>query len=226
MSDAVQNPEEPAVQEPTLEQEPTVEGLSEKSNAIKEMEAELDRLRKHNETLLGEKKSTKKKAQELEEMSRKLQEEKAKRDGDYEALLKAREAEKEKVEEQLTSLQKAVTDKERAFAAAKLSSQLRVDEDAGEILERFAMDRISYEDNQIVILDKQGNPTTQTVEDLVEDFKTDPRFKNLIKGSGASGGGAAGSNLASNSVTQQNADSARQKGDLNGFLKHSLSGVI
>jgi chromosome segregation ATPase len=223
--DAVQTP---VGNDTNLDNTP-VEGAVDDTNSaqsLAELQAEIERLRKHNETLLGEKKSTSQKAKDAEAEAKRLAEQKAKKDGDYETLLQAREAEKAEVEEKLTRLERSIAEKETALVASKVSGAIAVDSDAAELLNRFVNERLVHTDNQVVVLDANGNETNMTVEQLTTEFRNDKRYKYLVAGSGATGGGATGSQ-SSNGVTQnQNATLAKQKGDLTSYLKHSLSGVI
>jgi hypothetical protein len=222
--DAAQNPiQEPVgavgdVTNPVGDIDPTT--------ALSELQAEVERLRKHNETLLGEKKSTSQKAKEAEAEARKLAEEKAKRDGDYESLLKAREAEKAEVEAKLTQLESSIAEKETSLVASKVATAVAVDADAADLLGRFVSERLVYKENQVVVLDSQGNETNMTVEQLTAEFRNDKRYKYLVAGSGATGGGATGSQSSNGVTHNQNATVAKQKGDLTSYLKHSLSGVM
>ena len=194
---------------------------------VTELQAEIERLRKHNDTLLGEKKSTSQKAKDAEAEAKRLSEEKAKRDGDYETLLQTRESEIAQTTEELTQLRNTVANKEKSLYSNDIVNGLDpVDQYAGEVINRFVADRLVYKDNQVLITDANGNESAMTKADLISELRKDPRFKHLVAGSGATGGGATGG-VSGNSVTPNlNATAAKNKGDLASYLKHTLSGVI
>jgi predicted RNase H-like nuclease (RuvC/YqgF family) len=219
MTDIATAPAPEAQEQSPTTAEPTID--------VKAMQEEIERLRKHNETLLGEKKSVAQKAKEAEELARTSAEEKAKRDGDYETLLKAREDEKAELEKQFNEFKKTISDKELSIVSSRLGSKLAIDSDAAEVLEPFILGRIAYIDNAVVVLDDKGQPSSMSLDDLETEFRKTAKFKYLVAGSGASGGGASGTNKSSGTTkTTEALTKAKANGDVTSFLKHKLSGVM
>lgn len=191
----------------------------------KELQAEIERLRKHNERLLSEKKSTQEKAKEVKAEAERLERERLEKEGDYKTLLEKTEAEKLEAEKRFQEYQEQINTKEVSFKASKAASEIAIDKDAAELLSPYFEKRLKNTDNGVVVLDSNGNPTNQTVEDLIGEFKNTSKFKYLIAGSGASGGGASGVNSGGqmpNNVPNVKAQEAKSKGDLTGYIAANL----
>jgi hypothetical protein len=188
MSDETETTEkEPETQETAQTVDPSV---------IAEMQAEIERLRKHNETILSEKK-------QATEAARKAAEEAAKKSGDIEALEKSwSEREAQKLAERDTELSKReewLRDMTIGATASRLAAEMAV-QGSSVVLERHIKDRLGMEIRDgkptTVVLDNEGRPSALSVQDLQKEFEANPAFAPLIVGTRASGAGGNGSGKA------------------------------
>ncbi|WP_432481664.1 hypothetical protein [Moraxella sp. ZY200743] len=155
-------------------------------------QAEIERLRKHNETLLGEKKAeTEKRKAEQAEKDR-LAEETARKKGDFETLEKQYQDKIAGLEKQLAdNIAQRNQDLIKA-ESAKIASQLSTNAHNQEILQMLIEKRLIADNGQIKVTDSNGNLTISTLDDLVKEFKDGGKFDSLIDGTKASGTGATG----------------------------------
>jgi predicted RNase H-like nuclease (RuvC/YqgF family) len=166
------------------------EGEENTPDVTKLME-EVERLRKHTETLLGEKKAEADKRREAEEAARKQAEEKARKENDYEQLHKSSEEKRLELQNQYEELKGSVANEKRSNAAFKIASDI-ADGANIDILSTFISQRLKYTDDGIKVTDASGNLTVSSLDDLKAEFKNDAKFASLVRGSQASGGGATG----------------------------------
>lgn len=141
--------------------------------------------------LLGETKQAKKKAKEEADRAEELARQKALKDGDYEQLLKSSEEKNKSLSEKLAQIE---ADREKELirnASLKLSAKL-ADGNNAELLSEFVSRRFKIVDGELKVLDEKGNLTVSTPDDLENEFARSDRFKSLLRGSKASGGGATG----------------------------------
>lgn len=155
-------------------------------------QAEIERLRKHNETLLGEKKAeTEKRKAEQAEKDR-LAEETARKKGDFETLERQYQDKIAGLEKQLAdNIAQRNQDLIKA-ESAKIASQLSTNAHNQEILQMLIEKRLIADNGQIKVTDSNGNLTISTLDDLVKEFKDGGKFDSLIDGTKASGTGATG----------------------------------
>ena len=142
--------------------------------------------------LLDETKGAKRKAREEAERAEELARQKALKDGDYEQLLKSSEEKNKSLAEKLAQIE---TSRERELiknASLKLSAKL-ADGSNAELLSEFVKRRFKFVDGELKVLDESGNLTVSTPEDLENEIARNDRFKSLLRGSKATGGGASGS---------------------------------
>ena len=227
MTDTANNvpPVENGVVPPTEAKATPLETKDTPKEDIAELQAEVERLRNHNTTLLGEKKTALQKATEDAESARLAMEEKAKADGDYETLLKAREEELSSIKSELTARDEMIANKAVDSFATAMAMESATDANGAEILKVFFKERVQYLEGKEVILDTQGNPSGLTKQDLIKEFQLSGKFNALMKGSGADGGGVTGSHFGGvpHSGMNQRAETAKKAGDLTGFLSAQLS---
>lgn len=190
--------EETEVQEPEAqEQAPAIDPAQ-----FAELQAEIERLRKHNETILGEKK-------QATEAARKAAEEAAKKSGDIEALEKSwAEREAQKLAERETELQKRdewLRDMTVNATASRLAADMAV-QGSSMVLERHLRDRLSMEIRDgkptTVVLDADGRPSALSVDDLRKEFMANAAFAPLIAETRASGAGGVGQGRAGSQNSQ------------------------
>jgi hypothetical protein len=167
-----------------------------------EMQAEIDRLRKHNETILSEKKLA-------TEAARKAAEDAAKKSGDIEALEKSwAEREAQKLAERESELQRRdewLRDMTVNATASRLAAEMAV-QGSSIVLERHLRDRLGMEIRDgkptTVVLDADGRPSALSVDDLRKEFMANPAFAPLIAETRASGAGGVGQGRASGQTSQ------------------------
>lgn len=157
-----------------------------------ELQAEVERLRKHSETLLAEKKqqSEQRKAEQAEK--ERLAEETARKKGDFEALEKQYQAKIQELNEQITKRDKERDEHLVKSHAQKLSSQLSDNPANQEILQMVLEKRLSAKDGQLSVLDDNGTPSIMTIDDLAKQIQNCGKYDSLIIGTRASGTGSNG----------------------------------
>jgi hypothetical protein len=177
----------PAVTETSLPSDPV-----ELIKLIQEKEKQISSLNAHKQELLDETKRAKRKAEEESQEKARMKEEQLRKNGEFEQLYKSateREAAL-KAQIELRDQQKAkeVTKNE----AMKLAAQL-ADGYNAELLATFVERRIKYTEEGVKVLDAHGNLTVSGLDELKNEFANSDKFKSLVRGSRATGGGALGS---------------------------------
>lgn len=142
------------------------------------------------DTLLAEKKAEQAKRRQAEEEARQRAEEKAKAEGDYKQLFESSQATTAEWQQKYQSLQQQIEQGNIAQAATKIAGSIADGENA-ELLSEFVSRRLKVVDGKVRVTDAAGNLTVSTLEQLAEEFNSTPRYASLVRGSGASGGGAA-----------------------------------
>ena len=148
-------------------------------------------LKRKVDELLSEKKAVQSKMLEAEERAKREAQEKLKKANDYEQLYKSSEAERESTSKELAEL-KANLEKQRVHGeAVKIATSLTKDTARAKLLAEQITSRLSTVDNELRVLDSNGNLTVSTVDELTASIKAEYPF--LVDGSQAAGGGASGS---------------------------------
>lgn len=164
-----------------------------------------DELKKENETmktdnlsmkskmdeLLGETKKAKTARKEAEEAARVLADKKSRDDGNFEELYHSSEQARETLQSDIDSMV-LNTAKDKESSIAKTIAMELADGDNALILSDYIAKRLKFSDNEVKILDINGQLTVSTVEDLKTEFKNNSRYSSLLKGNQASGSGAPG----------------------------------
>ena len=158
------------------------------------LQSEIERLRKHNETLLAEKKAETEKRRAEQAEKDKQAEELARKKGDFETL-------EAQYKDKIAGLEKQLADQiaERnadliKTQSVKIASQLSSSAHNQEILQMLIEKRLTVENGVVKVTDGNGNLTISSVDELVADFKNSGKFDSLIDGTKASGTGATGQN--------------------------------
>ena len=193
---------------------------------------ELDRLKAHHEKLLGETKTAKQRAQELEAANkeadakrRQAEEERLKKEGEFQKLYeseseRAARIEKELETERAERRQEAKERQQREIenSASKMMLNVAVDDSSLEILAEKAQQYAVYTENGV---EYEIGGVKVTKEKVIETLTN--KYPRLVKGSGATGGGAAGTQRPSGvDGKNQAAEDAKKKGDLTGFITAQL----
>jgi glutaredoxin 2 len=201
MSDDLQNNDAAEVQSETQESEVKAEltleqQLAERDSRIEDLQAQFNAVKSKSDELLTEVKTAKQKAREAAEAREQARLEKAKKEGDFEQLLKSAEQERNTLKEQLDSLKSSISQEKVRSQSMQLASEL-ADGANAELLSEFISRRINYDANEgMQVLDSNGNATDKTLAELKAEFESNEKFKALIRGPKSTGGGAPGSSAS------------------------------
>jgi len=157
------------------------------------------KLEANNQKLLEEKAEAKKERQKAIEEAEKAAEEKAKESGDVEKLTKSYEAKIEKMQsefkDQLES-RDSIINKVTALSDAKTLANAITIKGSESITEKMIVGRLKTEivNGEAVtrVLDKDGNISALTLDELKTELETDPALSPIMIGSKANGSGDIG----------------------------------
>lgn len=156
------------------------------------LQDEVERMRKHSETLLAEKKAEQQKQREAQAEKDALAQEQARKKGDFETLEKQYQDKIAKLEAEIVERDKQRDSDLVKSEALKLASSLSDNEHNQEILQMLIEKRLTAENGQIKVTDGTGNLTIASIADLKNEISTSGKFDSLITGTKASGVGATG----------------------------------
>lgn len=181
------------------------EGNESKTELVDDLKQQVSAMKNKMQELLSETKAAKTKARDEADAKEQAKLERAKKDGDFEKLLKSSEGEREKLSQELNGLRSKVNSEKIGNQSMKLATEL-ADGPNAEILSEFISRRLQMAEDGIRVLDSTGNLTVSSLEDLKSEFQRDIKYKALIRGTKASGGGSQGSGNSvanSKSVTRE-----------------------
>ncbi len=172
-----------------------VEGLPD----TKPLQDSIEKLEQKNKELMDEKK---KKAQELKDQEAAAQEaiaEAARKSGDVKALEESWQAKYDAREKELLAdldTERSRTNKATIGNTVKsIAADLGKNKFAQELLEPQIQKRLKLEirDNEAVtvVIDKDGKPSAQTVEELISEMRSDEKYADLVLATRASGPGSS-----------------------------------
>ena len=156
------------------------------------LQDEVERMRKHNETLLAEKKAEQQKQREAQAEKDALAQEQARKKGDFDTLEKQYQDKIAKLEAEIVERDKQRDSDLVKSEALKLASSLSDNEHNQAILQMLIEKRLTAENGQVKVVDDLGNATISTIADLKNEISTSGKFDSLITGTKASGVGATG----------------------------------
>lgn len=156
------------------------------------LQDEVEKLRKHSETLLAEKKAEQQKQREAQAEKDALAQEQARKKGDFETLEKQYQDKIAKLEAEIVERDKQRDSDLVKSEALKLASSLSDNEHNQAILQMLIEKRLTAENGQVKVVDDLGNATISTIADLKNEISTSGKFDSLITGTKASGVGATG----------------------------------
>ena len=156
------------------------------------LQDEVERMRKHNETLLAEKKAEQQKQREAQAEKDALAQEQARKKGDFDTLEKQYQDKIAKLEAEIVERDKQRDSDLVKSEALKLASSLSDNEHNQAILQMLIEKRLAAENGQVKVVDDLGNATVSTIADLKNEISTSGKFDSLITGTKASGVGATG----------------------------------
>ena len=180
--------------EATVEQTDKIEISKEEYETLVAKSKELSKVKEDVTNLMAFKDQLLKEKRESEEKRKAVKEEAARKAGDFEQLLKSSEEQRKELENKLGRMHES-TAKERITAEAMriASSEGMAEGSNVELLSEFIGRRLKYTDEGIKILDKNGQLTVSTVDDLKHEISSDTKYASLLTKTKASGGGATGS---------------------------------
>lgn len=165
--------------------------LAEKDSELANYKNQFNAVKSKADQLLDETKKAKQKEREAAEAAQRASEEKARKNGDYEQLLKSSEQQRKELDEQLNALRNKVSSERTRSESMKIASEL-ADGANAELLSEFVSRRLKYTDDGLKVLDQNGDLTVSSIDDLKREFETSEKFKALLRGNKSSGGGATG----------------------------------
>lgn len=170
----------------------TVDGLP-------DTHAENENLRKHNEKLIGEKRERDEIAKQAQAEKLRIEQEAARKSGDWEALEKSLRQEAEQTRQQADEYKTKYSDLERQRdsdlierEAMRAVNQIADNPLSQDLLTEFAKKHLSVVDGKVVILDDNGNATNTPSSELANMMKNSGRYDPLIAGTRGSGSGGNG----------------------------------
>jgi len=175
----------------TEEQRAAIEANAQKQYEGFESPDDVKGLKTKLEELLTEKKKAAEVAKIAEEKAKEEALKAAKKDGDISALEKSYQEKLAEKEKEINGILNSQRQSALKSEATKISAEL-FGERAG-AFESLVKDRLTLQDGQVRVLDKQGNLVANTLDDLKTEFKSDPSFAPVIVGSKSNGGGASNS---------------------------------
>lgn len=185
------------------------------------LEKETGGLKSKLEELLGESKSAKQKARELEEQKRKDEEERLRQNQEFQTLYEREQQEKNALKEQFETFQQQVQRTTIEKESRVLAAELTRDTKRGDLLAEKAQSYAKYGDDGKVYYEMGGVKVEK--DKVLEHLRTEYPF--LVDGIGSSGGGATGGGRGVGDAETKNkaAEEAAKKGDLGGYLAASLT---
>lgn len=164
--------------------------LQEQITALqKEKEAMSNRM---NE-LLGETKKAKEERLKADRAAAEESRKKAEAEGNYQQLFESSEKERQTLAQQLEEMKHLTASEKVNGTAMKLALGLEpLNDAAAEDLAGHIAKRLKYVDNELKVVDGNGNLTVSTTQDLIKEMQASGRFSFYLKGNQSTGGGANG----------------------------------
>lgn len=185
-------------------------------------ESHLDGLKKKVEELLTESKAAKKKARAAVTEAEQAKMEAAKQGNDTDALHKSWEskftARESELQDRIGTLTNTIVGLTSGQAASKIASEIAIQGSASVLLPHVEL-RLraeTKEDGSVetIVLDKNGQPSALTIDELKQEFQNSASFAPLIIGTKANGAGRTGGmdsgGAASQEITRASFDEKSQ----------------
>lgn len=149
--------------------------------------------------LLDEKKKTQKERDDAAEAARLAKEDKAKREGDIQALEQSWQEKLDKAvgekETEIKNLTGILTKQTSGMDATNLANKLAVPGKAGVLMPHISSRlKTEFTEGKTItrVLDADGNPSALSINDLENEFRNNELFASVIQGSNGSGAGHKG----------------------------------
>lgn len=191
-----------------MSDEENVVTLEQLQASVEDLTSQLGKVNSKNNELLSEKKKAQQAAKDSAEAADDANDEKLRANNDFEQLLKSTTEKLEKSEERNLNNERREASKEVNLNALRLAGKI-ADGDNAEILAGLVAKRLRFADGELKVLNKDGELTISTLDDLQKEFSSDIRFISLLKGNKSSGGGANGGSNG-NGVTKNKLTSTQR----------------
>jgi DNA repair exonuclease SbcCD nuclease subunit len=142
----------------------------------------------HKDKLYKETKQAKADRELADLQSKKVAEEKAQKDGEFEKLWNTSKQEKADLEKRLQDIEKSNRSEKVQISAMRIATEL-ADGDNAELLSEFVQRNLDK------MADEAGGLSPDVLEAVKNEFKSNGKFKALLRGSKAAGGGATGNTV-------------------------------
>ncbi len=149
---------------------------------------QLETVAAHKEKLYTETKKAKadrEEAAKLADQVRRDAEEHAKKNGEFERLFESKAKENEQLQKQLQDIMKGNRQEKVQISAMRIATEL-ADGDNAELLSDFVQRSLDK------LADDNGALSAEAINAVKDEFKNNGKFKALLRGSKAIGGGAVG----------------------------------
>lgn len=177
MSDAEQNSE-------VVEKE-EVQELDYKA-LYEETQKKLDTVAQHKDKLYAETKKAKADRETAENEAKRIADETAKKNGEFEKLWKQTSQERDELSNRIEQLSKGYRQEKLDVTAMRVATEL-ADGDNAELLSNFIKTSLDS------LADDTGSLKDDVIKSVTSEFKNNPKYKALLRTSKAIGGGAPGS---------------------------------
>ncbi len=171
----------------TVETEIDYKALYEKA------QADITKIAAKKDELLNETKKAKQDRETAELAASKASEEKAQKDGEFEKLWKASKDKETELTQKLVDFQRSIRNEKLQVLSMRLATEL-ADGDNAELLSEFVQRNLDK------MADEAGGLSPDVLEAVKNEFKSNNKYKSLLRVSKANGGSASG-NLSSQPAT-------------------------
>tara|TARA_R110002153_G_scaffold114473_4_gene257246 strand:- start:23 stop:643 length:621 start_codon:yes stop_codon:yes gene_type:complete len=183
-----------------MELEEALKLIEEQKIAIESSNADFAAIKAKNEELLGETKKAKQKAKEEAELLAKAEAEKALKENDHEQLLTIEKSRSEKLMADLNAKEGALNEAIQSFEKSTHQRDVNSYGVSFDPVSEFALNdltarltsRTKIVDGSMRVLDKSGELTALSLDDLKSEVLASGEISHLIKGNQASGGDSTG----------------------------------
>ncbi len=183
-----------------MELEEALKLIEEQKSAIESSSLEFAAIKAKNEELLGETKKAKQKAKDEAELLAKSQAEKALKENDHEQLLTIEKSRSEKLMADLNAKESALNAAIQSFEQSTHQRDVNsygvsfnpVSEFALNDLTARLANRTKIVDGSMRVLDKSGDLTALSLDDLKSEVLASGEISHLVKGNQSSGGDSTG----------------------------------
>lgn len=169
------------IQNEVVEKEDTIDYKALYEKAQKDIE----KIAAKKDELLNETKKAKQEREAAELNARKAAEEKAQKDGEFEKLWQTAKKEKDELSQRLQEIQNSNRREKIQISAMRVATEL-ADGDNAELLSEFVQRNLDK------MADEAGGLSPDVLEAVKNEFKNSGKYKALLRGSKAVGGGATG----------------------------------